>query len=280
LSFAPQIVVPPDAWVDWNATSQTFISAAEKYPEGVTAQVKSVVTYPANLFTTVKWHDGSPLDVGDFIAAMIVQYDRGKPESAIYDSSASWYYDYLVNSIKGIKIVSTDPLVIETYSNLVNHDAELNVYPWWPKGTTGPMPWHTLTLGIMAEKDGLLAFSADKASEASVEQTNFIDGPSLPLLSAKLMQAQSGSYIPYAPTLGAFITPAEAAARYVNLSSWFQLHGHFWVGDGPFYLDEAYPLEKSATLERFALFPDPAGKWDAFSESMLDRLLYIPIVRR
>ncbi|HLF72927.1 MAG TPA: ABC transporter substrate-binding protein, partial [Anaerolineales bacterium] len=64
---APQIDVPEDAWVDWNAAEQRWITAAEKFPEGTTANVKSVVVYPADLFDTVKWHDGSPISVGDFV---------------------------------------------------------------------------------------------------------------------------------------------------------------------------------------------------------------------
>src|SRR5918994_250257 len=52
---AAQIDVPEDAWVDWDATEQRFITAAEKFPEGTTANVKSLVVYPADLFDTVKW---------------------------------------------------------------------------------------------------------------------------------------------------------------------------------------------------------------------------------
>ncbi len=70
LSFEDLIVVPEDTIVDWDAENQAFITAAEKFPEGTTAKVKSVVYYPADLFETVTWHDGSPLDLGDFIFCM------------------------------------------------------------------------------------------------------------------------------------------------------------------------------------------------------------------
>lgn len=52
-----QIVVPDDAWVDWDAEEMRFITAAEKYSEPVTANTRSTVAYPADLFTTVTWHD-------------------------------------------------------------------------------------------------------------------------------------------------------------------------------------------------------------------------------
>jgi peptide/nickel transport system substrate-binding protein len=43
VNTAPQIDVPGDAWVDWNATEQRFVTAAEKFPEGTTATLKSVL---------------------------------------------------------------------------------------------------------------------------------------------------------------------------------------------------------------------------------------------
>lgn len=81
LSFEPEIAVPEDAIVDWDAENQAFITAAEKFPEGTTAKIKSVVYYPEDLFDTVKWHDGSPLDLGDFIYTWIMSLDVGKEAS-------------------------------------------------------------------------------------------------------------------------------------------------------------------------------------------------------
>jgi len=49
LEFEPEIAVPDDAWVDWDAENQIFITAAEAFTETQTAQTKSVVTYPADL---------------------------------------------------------------------------------------------------------------------------------------------------------------------------------------------------------------------------------------
>src|SRR5215216_4179852 len=81
----PQVDVPEDAWVDWDAKEQKWITAGEKFPDGLTANVKSVVVYPDDLFETVKWHDGSPISVGDFVMAMIQGSDPAKPDSPIYD---------------------------------------------------------------------------------------------------------------------------------------------------------------------------------------------------
>ncbi len=87
LTFEPKIEVPADAWVDWDAANQKFITAAEKYTQTLETNTKVTVTYPKDLFTTVKWHDGSPISVADFVMCMIMQFDPGKAESAIYDEA-------------------------------------------------------------------------------------------------------------------------------------------------------------------------------------------------
>ncbi len=148
LSFAPQITVPDDAWVDWDAANQRFITAAEKFTVPQTANIKSTVYYPADLFTVVKWHDGSALDLSDFVMNMIMRFDPGKSNSAIFNSSLEDGVNYFLDHFKGVKILSTDPLVIETYEDLYQLDAELNVYPWWPNNDYGPAAWHNLAVGV------------------------------------------------------------------------------------------------------------------------------------
>ena len=117
LNTADTITVPADAWADWDATTQKFISAGDKFPAGTTAKIKVVLTFPSDLFDTVKWHDGSNLSIADFVMQMIMTFDQGKPDSAIYDSDVAGNLDSLPATFKGVKIVSTNPLVIETYSD-------------------------------------------------------------------------------------------------------------------------------------------------------------------
>ena len=80
LSFAPEIQVPADAWADWDAVNQRFITVGEKYPQGTTSLVKATVYYPADLWNTVTWHDGSPISLGDFVMYMIMNLDPGNPD--------------------------------------------------------------------------------------------------------------------------------------------------------------------------------------------------------
>lgn len=265
LDFAAEIAVPEDALVDWDAENQVFVTAAEKFPEGTTAQTKSVVTYPADLFDTITWHDGSPFSVADVMMFMIMTFDPGKEASAIYDESQVSSVESFLSVFKGFKIVSTDPLTIEYYQDGFQLDAEINVTTLWPQYAYGEAPWHTIAVGNLAEAAGEIAYSADKADGNEIEWTNFIAGPSLEVMAGQLATAASESYIPYAATLGAYITADEAAARYANLQAFYDAHNHFWVGAGPYYLDQVFPTEEVVTLKHYAGYPDLADTWARFA---------------
>lgn len=262
---AEDIAVPADAWADWDAANQKFITVGEKFPEGATSLVKVTWTYPADLYDTVTWHDGSPISAADFVMNMITTFDQAKPESAIYDETTIPALDAFLATFKGVQIESTDPLVISSYTDSYQLDAELFGLSWFPTYTYGPAAWHAITPAIMAEGAGEIAFSVDKATAKTVEWTNFIDGPTLEIQKKYLDQALTDSYIPYAPTLGSYITADEAKARYENLTKWFGDHGTFWIGTGPFYLDKVFTTEGNAVLKRYESYPDLADKWARFS---------------
>ena len=264
-----EIPVPADAWVDWDATSQTFITAGEKFPDGSTAKTKSVVVYPADLYETVKWHDGSPISAADFVMAFAIFLDRAKPESAIYDESAALSVDAFLPSFKGWRITSTDPITIEYYSDSFAADAELNVIPLWPgspTGLAGENSWQIFAVSNLAEAACELAYTSDKADALQIEQMSWVGGPSLEILKKYMDQAQAESVVPFEATLGQFLTPEEVALRYENMSKWYDDHGHFWVGTGPYYLDQVFTTEKSLVLKNFTDFPDLADRWSDFKD--------------
>lgn len=264
-----QIDVPADAWVDWDATAQKFITVGEKFPDGLTANIKSVVVYPADLFETVKWHDGSPISVGDFVMSFIQGIDPAKPESPNYDESLALSIDAGLVSFKGYRITSTNPLTIEYYSDSYNTNAEHNILPQWPDspyGLSGENSWQILAISNLAEAAGELAYTQDKSDLAKIENTSWVGGPSLEILAKYLDQAASDSYIPYEPTLGQYITKEEADLRYANFKKWYADHGHFWIGTGPYYLDKVFTTEKSLVLKNNEDFVDLADRWAAFSE--------------
>jgi len=264
LSFEDTITVPADAWVDWDAATQKFITAGEKFPDGVTAKTKSVVYYPADLYTTVKWHDGSPISAADFVMNMIMTFDRSKEESAIYDADTVGNFDAFLSHFKGVQIISTDPLVIATWDDNYFADAELDVSGWWPNLGYGENAWQTLAIGNMADGAGELAWSTGKADLKEVEWMSFIGGPSLEILVKNLDQAIADNTIPYAPTMSDYITTDDAAARYAGLKAWYAEKGHFWVGTGPYYLDKVDLNGFTAVVKNNPEFPDLADRWSKF----------------
>jgi peptide/nickel transport system substrate-binding protein len=269
LNTAASIEVPTDAIADWDAVNQKWLTVGEVYTQPLTVKSKEVTYYPADLWTTVKWHDGSPFTMGDIMMGLIMTWDTGKPESAIYDPALGETLTAFMDHFKAFRIVSTDPLVIENYDNQIYLDAELMVRSWWPQYGYGTGAWHNIALGVRAEMTGTLAFSTAKADEKKIEWMSFIAGPSLDILKGELDKATAENYIPFASVMGQYVTAEEAALRYKNLTKWYKEQGHFWIGTGPFYLDKAFPIEMTLTLARFADYPDTADKWSRFGAPMI-----------
>ena len=271
LSTADTITVPPDAWSDWDAKTQTFITAATKFPTGTTSKLKIVLYFPPDLFDTVKWHDGSNLSIADFVMNMIMTFDQGKPDSAIYDSDAAANLEAFLTTFKGMKIVSTSPLVIETYSDNLYADAELDalVGAWWPTYLYGEAPWESIAVGNIAVGNKELAWGAGEADRNKVEWMSFIGGPSLAILAKDLDAAIAAKTIPYAPTMSAFLTADEAVARYTALKAWYTARGHFWDGTGPYYLASVDLNAGSAVVKNNTAFIDTADRWSRFGQAPL-----------
>jgi peptide/nickel transport system substrate-binding protein len=280
LEFVPagSIEVPADAWADWDAENQVFITASERFTETETALSKVVMYYEDDHFDKVKWHDGSALTLADHIMFMIMQFDPSKEASPIYDEASVPAFQTFMGAFKGWKIVSEDPLVIEYYTDAYQLDAENNISNFRAACPAGyfngvEASWHGLVPGWLAEANGEAAFSADKAEALGVEWMSFIAGPTLDLLKAQLDAAQAEGLIPYEPTLGQYITAEEAEARYANLQEWYRRYGHFWVNTGPFFLQKAFPVEGTLILQRNSEYPDMADKWSRFATAPIPQVL-------
>ncbi len=122
-------------------------------------------------------------------------------------------------------------------------------------------PWHTLALGIRAERSGEIAFSSDKADRNGSTWLSLVSGPSMSILDRHRQEAAEAGWRPFAQVLGQYVDAEAARSRYAALAEWRDEHGHYWVSDGPFYLDEVHPVAGTLELERYADFPDAGDKW-------------------
>lgn len=267
LSFEPEITVPDDAWAGWDAENQVFLTAGEVYTETQNVLLKSTVYYPEDMFETVTWHDGSPISVADFVMTMITALDLGDPASANYDEALVPTRDQFLSSFKAARIVSTDPLVIETWTDSGSLDAENAVSTWWPAVLYdySDAAWHNMALMLRGDANGGFAFTAEKASANELERANLIAGPSLEVLASELISATEEAYIPYAPTLGEYVTAEEATARYENLAEFARRYGHYYISTGPYFLSGVFPVEGQAVLSNYTAHPDLASRFSAFA---------------
>ena len=250
-----KIEVPSDAWFAWDVKEKKVVGP----PPGTYAKAKIVVNY-GHVIGKVKYHDGSVMTKADWVGLWPFGWERAEnPDSPLYDEAAVPAHEEWRKNWRGMRIISWDPLVIEYYINYTHSEAEFMV-DWaadWPA-----YPWHMRAIGIMAEEKGLLAFSSAKADKLKVEWMNYIGGPSIEVLKKMLDEAMETGYVPfYDEWAKNYITPEEAKARYENLKKWFEAHGHFWVADGPFYLDRADFTAHQAVLKAFREYTFKADRW-------------------
>ena len=291
---SPNISVPSDVWFDFDATTKEWIPAGA----GKTALTKTVVYYPMSIWD-VPYHDGSLLSPADIMIAAIMWFDRAKPASALYDASYVASYDAFMSHFKGVKFEFNTGgygLIVTTYDDTWYLDAEWIVglggvgYCWYPITPYGELNFESMGLGILAETNNKLAFSSAKATNKSCEQLSFIGGPSLNILNSILNNVTTlgnpnYQYIPYAPTVGDYITPAEALTRYQNLKTWYNARHHFWVGTGPYYMHNINTAGKVVDLKKFTgydmpgdlflnlISPLPTGPWPNVTGAWLDEVV-------
>jgi len=280
LEFMDEITVPDDAWADWDAENQVWITAAERFEETPTARTRVVMTYEEGFPGNTEWHDGSPMTLADMVMGMIMNFDPAKEASPIYDEAVVPSFESFMSTFKGWKITSTDPVTIEYYTDAYQLDAENNINNFraafpnegglYPQGSGA---WHNIVPGWLGEANGELAFTDDKAEALEVDKANYLAGPTLEAMRGYLETALADGIIPYEPTLGDYITVEEAQARYENLQAWIDRTGHMYLGTGPYYIQKAFPVEGTLIMQRNPDYPDLADRYSRFAEAPIPELL-------
>ncbi len=273
LNFVNSITVPTDAWYDWDSTNQQVITA----PEGTTANSKVTINY-GDVIGNVKYHDGSVMSLADWVLTWPLDFERNDPDSPLYDESSAPNFEAYKAVFRGWRIVSEHPLVTEIYLDYKTLDAELilsravtltgidsptwGVAQFWPS-----MPWQVKAIGVKADEEGLLAFSADKSDQNNVEWMSYIGGPSLTTLENVLTEAKNTGYLPFEQFASQYVTADDATARYTNLQNWYAQHHHFWVANGPFYLDTVDFTGHVAVIKAFRDYTYAADRYASLASA-------------
>ena len=243
LTKVDKVTVPADAWYGWDVKKQNVVTAGEA---GVKeAKVKVVVNYE-DIIGKDKYHDGSVMSPADFIVDWIIGFERASKDSKLYDESFVDTFNSWREQFVAWKIVKTNPLVIEYYINYSQLDAELTATDF---AVSAYYPWHLYAIGIRAEEEGKLAFSADKAKEKNVEWMNYIGGPSLSILKDVVERCEKEGYVPFKSFVGKYVDPSVAKERFSSLKKFYEKYGHFWVSNGPYYLDKVDVVAHTALLK-------------------------------
>ncbi|ABM61850.1 ABC transporter substrate-binding protein [Halorhodospira halophila] len=267
LETTEEIEIPGDAWIDWDPEEQRILTVDDRHEDGLTARSRVVLHYEDD-YLERRWHDGSQVSVADVVLPWILSFARADEDSPLFDPSHLPEFEVYQRNFRGWRMIDTDPLTVEVYSDQVYPDAENLVAARIP----GALPWHVLNLGIQAERGGELAFSSSKADRMDVEWLNLVSGPSLEILRGYLQAATESEQVPFEDVLGTWLREGEAAERYRALGEWHRERGHFWVDDGPFYLHSVRPVEGSIVLRRYADHPDPSDKWLRFTDPRIPEL--------
>ena len=271
------ITIPDDTWSAWNATTQSWETAVDRFPNPANriANRKCVFVYPSDIFD-FPMHDGSTLSLADFLAEMILPLDIAQAASPIYESGRVAAFDAFMSQWKGYRITSVSPLTIEVYGHDWYLDPEWNLsadatFPLWKQG--GSNPWHMIAIGYLAARDNLAKFGNGAAEAEELPWMDYTKGDAMSILEGKLTDVQTGAHgdedfvmfetaiqaVYDTFTLGSVAT--EASARYANLQAWYDDLGHFWVDCGLYYLDSVYPVERVVVMKRFEDHPDASDRW-------------------
>lgn len=235
----------------------------------LTAKAKITYTFPEDM-SGFTWHDGKPVELADIMMNQIMGYATAYKESPYYDSYVAPSFLAGLEYVKGWKIVSENPIVIEKYSDNFVLDAENNVSPlnmgWTYDSNGAQASWSALAIGNRVVESGTATYS-EGASDANdaLEWMNYIDGPSLEYLAKATDELIAESYIPFEATMGKYITAEDAKTAYENTKKFYDTNKHFVIGCEPYYISNVLSTEGSVTLTKYEGYDEPTNKW-AFLE--------------
>ena len=255
--------VPTDALV-WDSTTSGFTTVTS----GTTA--KSSVTYT---MTFGKWHDGSDFTMNDVLYELALVYRRVEGDVHAADGdSATFSSILLTNILKGFKVLSGNQLQVwYDYWHVDPTTIASNIIPAWPV-----TPWTASELALSTVIPGGATPCRISEVTAETDGKDALDMTKGPCLAAMATNLPSyfGTHRP--PGLDNYITPAEAAVKWVDLENFYNTTGHFFSSNGPFVLTKVDETTKQTTMTRDPNYPLQADSYDAYLTPRIPQVSFAP----
>jgi len=213
-----------------------------------------------------KWHHGEDMTMADIFAAIAHVYLVAYNESDIYDPWAvTGGQELFISTCKGIKVLNNTALTVYIDYWHIDPTYIAALADVWTA-----TPWELYALMDAAVSEHKLAFSDSMAESWGVEWLDLARGPSLDILKDYLADLKARNHFPTYmgdPDLPdvAKLDASKASARWAALDAWYTDHGHFFVSNGPFYLENIDPVAKTITVKAFRNYVYKADRWDGLA---------------
>jgi len=263
----------PSGTLDLPANAQTWDTATSAWVN-VPAGAKAVSKVTCDC-TFGKWHDGSEMSMDDKLV-VISHFFRLQNGGAINPYTGAPYptgdlgaidlrgdspgINFWMGLFKGLRVVDADTIEIWLDYWHVESDEIAAVASIWPTE-----PWTVWELMAKTVLDNEARYDAGSIAAGNCPGGCVLldmgRGATIGLMNTDVTTLRTANQIPAG--FSGIITTAEATTDWAAIDTFRQARGHFYVSNGPFYLDRIDAAAKQTTMKRFVDYPFAADKWDS-----------------
>ena len=264
------IAIPSDAVLPEPGTGRLQAVGPDKF-----AKLKLTYRVLGSAF-----HDGTKTGVADLLYAYMFAYRWGTQNDVSnghYDSHVDSATASMRRQLAGLRAIGSDAVsrsfrigdvnfvrelfTIEVYAKTAPEDPERDAVAGSPWST---LPWHLIALMEEAVGHGWGAFSRAEATRRGVEWLDLVRSEQMNARLASLVETfEREGFRPVA--LQSLVSADEARRRWAALATFYKVHGHFLVTNGPYQV-KRWSAE-AVTLEAFRdlTYPLGVGSYDAYA---------------
>ena len=258
--------VPSDA-LTWDPSTMGFMPVAP----GTTSKSKVRFHY-----TFGAWHDGAQMSMDDVLYNIALIARRSRGDISEHDADAASLQElFFMNVFRGLKVV--DPTTLEVYVDYWHPDPSFiaSAADVWPA-----TPWEVGELAMATTLHDHTRVSQLTAFNDGLDWIDLATGPTIAFMDQEISSGNitpSGPSVSRPPGLGAIIMQAEAEARWSALQAWRNARGHYFVSNGPYFLDSVDAFARKAIVRNFAAYPFPRDRWEQLLTPPVVNLTVVPI---